>query len=113
MNADQLQANLEKAARELEHPRRALERIMSRVVEGGKRRAPVDTGNLRDSIVGRVTSRSEVVVTAHVHYASHVHDGTSRMRARPFLTDAMADEAAAIDRILTDFGEGVLREVER
>lgn len=46
----------------------------------------VDTGRLRNSITHAVTEARDVIVGTNVSYAKYVHNGTSRVNARPFLT---------------------------
>ena len=56
-------------------------------IEGrAKEKAPVDTGNLRNSIQHRQTGRFEAEVAAHAEYASAVEFGTG-----VFSTDPKAD----------------------
>ena len=50
--------------------------------------APVDTGNLRGSIVRRVLGNIAIVGT-NVDYAQHVEYGTRRSRAQPYLRPAI------------------------
>lgn len=54
-------------------------------IEGeSKKNSPIDTGRLRASIttdIGNLKAR----VSPHVDYAGYVHEGTKRMRARPFM----------------------------
>jgi HK97 gp10 family phage protein len=69
---------------------------------------PVDTGLMRASIQSEVLRTSyglgryalKATIGCYVDYARYVHDGTSKMQARPFLTDAVAAEAGNIRRIL-------------
>lgn len=76
---------------------------------------PVKTGALRDSI--RLEKRGEHLVALvaggaafinpetgrEVDYAVYVHEGTSRMLARPFLTQAIQREKLVVGRrILTE-----------
>jgi hypothetical protein len=68
--------------------------------------APIDTGNLRahiymmvedknDEIVGGVGCGDQGKGTASVDgYAGHVHNGTSKMQARPFIELALTNEEA-------------------
>jgi len=76
---------------------------------------PVKTGALRDSI--RLEKRGEHLVALvaggpgfinpetgrEVDYAVYVHEGTSRMPARPFLTQAIQREKLVV-------GKGILKE---
>lgn len=57
-------------------------------------RAPVDTGNLQNSITRRTTRRKnqvETVVGPEADYGIYVELGTSRMAAQPFMNPS-ADE---------------------
>ena len=53
----------------------------------------VDTGRLFDSIEGEVkvinASVYQTVVGTDVPYAQYVHDGTSKLKGRPFITDGI------------------------
>ena len=65
----------------------------------------VDTGRLFDSIDARVRVVSQNAVTttvgANTPYAHYVHDGTSKLKGRPFITDSVQDSQEEIRRILT------------
>jgi HK97 gp10 family phage protein len=50
-----------------------------------KQVTPVDTGRLRTSIGYEMGNMEARVGTHNVKYATFVHEGTSKMRARPFL----------------------------
>ncbi len=45
---------------------------------------PVDTGHMLQSIQKRKTQLLAADVYANTNYSAHVHDGTSKMPARPF-----------------------------
>jgi HK97 gp10 family phage protein len=66
------------------------------IQSSAKRLCPVDTGRLRSSIqttTPRDTgSGVSVRVGSNVNYARYVELGTRRMRARPFLRPALAQE---------------------
>lgn len=55
----------------------------------------VDTGRLFDSIEGSVNvinaSVYQTVVGTDVEYAEYVHEGTSRLKGRPFITDGILE----------------------
>lgn len=59
----------------------------------------VDTGRLFDSITAAVKKASQNVVSVEVGtdvpYAPYVHDGTRKLKGRPFITDGL--EAAKTD----------------
>lgn len=65
----------------------------------------VDTGALFDSIASDVSRASQntftVSVGADTHYAQYVHDGTSKLKGRPFISDAVTDAEAEIEGILS------------
>jgi hypothetical protein len=69
---------------------------------------PVDTGLMRASIASEVLETRygagsvalKAVIRCNVDYAVYVHDGTSKLQARPFLTDAIATELANIKKVL-------------
>ncbi len=66
-------------------------------------KAPFDTGTLRRSITSKVEESGNAVkgkVGTNVDYALYVHEGTSRMEARPFLLDAVMARKDATEQIL-------------
>ena len=46
----------------------------------------VDTGRLRNSITHAIQQDNTVIVGTNVSYAKYVHNGTSKVTGRPFLT---------------------------
>ncbi|CAK7080552.1 hypothetical protein [Tissierella sp.] len=67
----------------------------------------VNTGNLKKSLKIRKMGKGRRKVYADINianYACHVHDGTSRMKARPFLDDAV-DEVMDSDKYLDIAGK--------
>ena len=81
--------------------------------------APFDKGDLRKSINFRVTDDMAGIkgtVGTVIEYALPVHDGTSKMQARPFIYDAVIKErdatqeylALAVDAALMQCAEGNL-----
>ncbi|MFJ6319704.1 HK97 gp10 family phage protein [Streptomyces californicus] len=66
--------------------KRAADRTGIRVQNEARRRAPVDTGRLRSSIVTRSEDRGriyDVTVGTNVNYAEHVEYGTAPHRIYP------------------------------
>lgn len=66
--------------------KRAADRTGTRVQNEARRRAPVDTGRLRSSIVSRAEDRGrtyDVTVGTNVNYAEHVEYGTAPHRIYP------------------------------
>lgn len=77
------------------------------VQAGAKRRCPVKTGRLRNSIaVEMIGSGMEAHVGTNVHYAPMVEFGTRRMAARPYLFPALEEErpklAARLGKLIED-----------
>ena len=69
------------------------------LVEGdAKLRAPVDTGNLRSSITHTV-SGDRATVHTNVQYAPYIEYSTSRMAAQPYLTPALLENKAKIQKV--------------
>jgi HK97 gp10 family phage protein len=60
-----------------------------------QRRTPVDTGELRDSETVESDERS-MTLRATAPHAGYVHQGTSRMSPRPFMTDTVDAQGPAI-----------------
>lgn len=106
----------EEASRRLEGGRLdkvgAMNRIVLTVERAAKKRTPVDTGTLRRSITHRVESSGERgVVGTNIEYSRFVHEGTSRMRARPYLEEGLRDSDGEIKRIIDDLGEGYMESI--
>ena len=68
-----------------------------------KKLAPVDTGNLRNSITHTVDEEEPAVyIGTNVEYAPYVCLGTIHMKAQPFLKPAVADHANEYRKIIED-----------
>lgn len=74
------------------------------VAEGyAKELAPVDTGNLRNSISHTVDdSGYSAYIGSNISYAAFQELGTVRMKAHPFLKPAIADHASTYQKIFED-----------
>ena len=72
------------------------------VAEGyAKKLAPVDTGNLRNSITHEVDDGEPAVyIGTNVEYAPYQELGTINMDANPFLKPAVADHANTYRKII-------------
>ena len=72
------------------------------VAEGyAKKLAPVDTGNLRNSITHNVDDvEPAAYIGTNVEYAAYVCLGTIHMKAQPFLKPAVADHANTYRKII-------------
>ena len=72
------------------------------LVEGmSKKRTPVDTGRLRSSIYTSIKS-NYAVVQPKTDYAVYVHEGTYKMKARPFMKWGLEDSETKIKDIFGD-----------
>ena len=74
------------------------------VAEGyAKKLAPVDTGNLRNSITHDVDDGEPAAyIGTNVEYAPYVCLGTIHMKAQPFLKPAVADHTNEYRKIIED-----------
>lgn len=86
-------------------------KALNDIAAGAANRAPVDTGALRNSVTTQVsgsggTLRGEVGPT--VNYARYVEQGTSRMRAQPFLRPATDAVLPGYEAALAQLTEEVL-----
>lgn len=75
--------------------------------------APYDTGAMRESIQSSVANtgrgKCAAVIWTDVEYASYVHEGTSKMQARPFITDAGKMEEPTVRVMMAEAFASVLR----
>lgn len=68
-----------------------------------KKKCPVDTGRLRNSITHTVDSTMlEAFIGTNVEYAPHVELGTRHMDAQPFLRPAAQDHGSQYRRVIQD-----------
>lgn len=66
-----------------------------------KRKTPVDTGRLRNSITHAVKAEEKAVyIGTNVEYAPFVELGTVKMRERPFLKPAATEHTEEYRRIM-------------
>lgn len=73
--------------------RRAAHAVRNRARQNIVASDAIVTGNLWRSITVGETSDTQAEVYSMADYASYVHDGTEKMRARPFLTQAIEAQA--------------------
>lgn len=84
----------------------ALEEI-GLVAEGAaKRICPVDTGRLRNSITHALVGDDSVAIGTNVEYAPYVHEGTSRYKGVPFLTQSAQSNKGRFESILRKHMQG-------
>ena len=65
-----------------------------------------DTGALIESIAAEVKKDSQNVLTvtagAPQHYAKYVHQGTYKLKARPFIRDALEKNRGKVEQVAAD-----------
>ena len=88
--------------------KRAIQKSALLVERHAKMRTPVDTGRLRSSIKTTL-SRMTATVNPTVDYAIFVHDGTSRMKGRPFMHWGTEDAKDKIQTVFEREIKGALR----
>lgn len=80
---------------------RGLEAVGIQAESDAAKLCPVDTGRLRNSITHVVNSGEKAAyIGTNVEYAQYVHNGTSKQKAQPFLTDAVNQNADKYRRII-------------
>lgn len=86
------------------------------IAEGAsKKQTPVKTGNLRRSETSRVQGggmRIQGIVGTNMQYARFVHNGTRRMKARPFFDNGLAASRGQIVSVLQDAAASFLAGVK-
>lgn len=84
-------------------------------VEGrAKKLSPVDTGRMRASIATSLGVRDRgitSIVQTNVFYAIFVHEGTKRMRGRPFMKQAADASVADIQKFYTQAATDAVKKV--
>lgn len=89
----------------------AMEKALAGIQAGAQNRAPVDTGALRNSISREYTRGGHVLrgeVGPTVAYARYVEQGTSRMRAQPYLRPATDAVLPGYEAALGQIGAQIL-----
>lgn len=81
------------------------------IQNGARRRVPVKTGRLRNSITHEIAEDGlNAAIGSNAQYAPYVEFGTRRMRARPYLFPAFEEERpqymARLRRALQKTAEG-------
>jgi HK97 gp10 family phage protein len=62
----------------------------------------IDTGTLRSQVSVRELTPTRATLYPLVNYAVYVHEGTRRMRPRPFFKDAIKRSQREIDKIFLE-----------
>lgn len=82
---------------------RALEIVGGKAETYAKQLAPVDTGNLRNSITHEQLDEDTEVIGTNVEYAPYQELGTSKMPAHPFLRPAAEGHGEEYKAIISLF----------
>lgn len=88
--------------------KRAIQKSALLVERHSKMRTPVDTGRLRSSIKTTLSGFT-ATINPTVDYAIFVHDGTSRMKGRPFMHWGTEDAEDKIQDVFEREIQGALR----
>lgn len=78
---------------------KSLEELGEKLANEAKKRAPVDTGELRDSIDYEVKG-DELFIGAKAEHAPFVEYGTSKMKRQPFLKKSVMDNVNKIEKTI-------------
>ena len=81
---------------------RALEKIGLTAEGYAKKKCPVDTGRLRNSITHQSDGKESVYIGTDVEYGPYVELGTHKQAAQPFLRPAAENHASTYRKILQD-----------
>lgn len=113
MTPEELAEKFDKAGPDfLDIKKRLLKRMVITAEGNAKRVTPVLTGTLRRSITHRVESTgSHGVIGTNIEYARYVHDGTSRMQARPFLRQGIENSQAKFDEYIEEAGDELMARI--
>lgn len=103
-----LAVDLEKSgAKVIERARLAVAKVALDVEATAKTLAPVDTGNLKNSISSEIDGLT-AEVSASTSYSDYVEYGTSRMAAQPYMGPAFDEHAPNLEKALGQIGEKAL-----
>ena len=81
---------------------KALEAIGQQAENYAKIKCPVDTGNLRNSIIHQRKGKFDEIIATDVNYAPYVEYGTRRSKAQPFLKPAATEHTAEYRQIVME-----------
>jgi len=68
---------------------KTFQRSMLQIQNLAKIKAPVDTGNLRNSIQLQIITDTQIVITSFANYSAYIEFGTLYMQPQPFLRPAI------------------------
>ena len=110
-NLEQIRSAFRKApeimASELD---RAIQKSIFAIQRDSMKNTPVDTGRLRASHRTKFSSlKGELDVGAS--YAIYVHEGTHRMKSRPFLANSVKDNESTVDDYFVNAVDNTLKKI--
>ena len=68
---------------------KTFQRSMVEIQNLAKMKAPVDTGNLRNSIQLNIITDTEIIITSFANYSAFIEYGTIYMQPQPFMRPAI------------------------
>lgn len=68
---------------------KTFQRSMLQVQNLAKIKAPVDTGNLRNSIQLDIVTDTQIIITSYANYSAYIEYGTVYMQPQPFIRPAI------------------------
>lgn len=68
---------------------KTFQRSMLQIQNLAKIKAPVDTGNLRNSIQLDIITDTQIIITSFANYSAYIEFGTLYMQPQPFLRPAI------------------------
>ena len=75
--------------------------------------APVKTGNLRDTHVQRITDFSMIIrpepTRRFPNYSDYVHEGTSRLKSRPWLDYAVNQAEEKVNNLINEMTGNIIK----
>ena len=107
MTPEQFAAKMSAAAEKLRSAQPLMDKIGQVALARSLPKVPIRTGELYQS-VGMRSDATTATLYATAEHAGFVHEGTSRMAARPFLRMGIEDSLGEIEDLVRQFGEDVL-----
>lgn len=90
----------------------AIKKTVLNISRDSRQNTPVDTGRLRASTYERFNF-SQGEVGTNTEYDIFVHEGTRFQKARPYLREAVDENASLADRFFTEAVQSVLTTIGR
>lgn len=88
-----------------------LDKAGNTVLREAKILVPRDTGYLSASTKQTELTSEKVVISSIAPYSAYVHEGTYKMKARPYLKNAATNKDAEINQILSITLDDLIKEI--